>query len=55
MEGLKVSFQTWYIAMAFMGYSKKIISAAELQRQLNRRYFVSGVFDRLTLAITKSY
>jgi transposase-like protein len=35
MEGSKVSFHTWYIAMAFMSYSKKTISAAELQRQLN--------------------
>lgn len=35
MEGSKVSFHTWYKAMAFMTYSKKTISAAELQRQLN--------------------
>jgi transposase-like protein len=35
MEGSKVSFHTWYIAMAFMSFSKKTISAAELQRQLN--------------------
>lgn len=35
MEASKVSFHTWYKAMAFMVYSKKTISAAELQRQLN--------------------
>lgn len=35
MEGSKVSFHTWYKAMAFMTYSKKTISASELQRQLN--------------------
>lgn len=35
MEGSKVDFHTWYKAMAFMSYSKKTISAAELQRQLN--------------------
>jgi transposase-like protein len=35
MEASKVSFHTWYKAMAFMTYSKKTISASELQRQLN--------------------
>jgi transposase-like protein/DNA-directed RNA polymerase subunit RPC12/RpoP len=35
MQGSKVDFHTWYKAMAFMTYSKKTISAAELQRQLN--------------------
>jgi len=35
MEGSKVNFHTWYLAMAFMTFSKKTISAAELQRQLN--------------------
>ena len=35
MSGSKVDFHTWYKAMAFMTYSKKTISAAELQRQLN--------------------
>lgn len=35
MEGSKVTFHTWYKAMAFMTYSKKTISASELQRQLN--------------------
>lgn len=35
MEGSKVPFQSWYLAMAFMSFSKKTISAAELQRQLN--------------------
>lgn len=35
MEHSKVSVQTWYQAMAFMTFSKKTISASELQRQLN--------------------
>jgi hypothetical protein len=35
MEGSKVPVRTWYLAMAFMSFSKKGISAAELQRQLN--------------------
>lgn len=35
MEGSKVDFHTWYKAIAFMTYSKKTISASELQRQLN--------------------
>jgi DNA-directed RNA polymerase subunit RPC12/RpoP len=34
MEGSKVSVRTWYLTMAFMSFSKKGISAAELQRQL---------------------
>lgn len=35
MEYSKVSIRTWYLAMAFMTFSKKTISASELQRQLN--------------------
>lgn len=35
MAGSQVNFLTWYQAMAFMTFSKKTISAAELQRQLN--------------------
>lgn len=35
MNSSKVSFHTWYKAMAFMTCSKKTISAAEFQRQLN--------------------
>lgn len=35
MEYSKLSVQTWYLAMAFMTFSKKTISAAELQRQLS--------------------
>ena len=34
MENTKLPVRTWYIAMAFMTYSKKGISAVELQRQL---------------------
>lgn len=35
MQGSQVNFLTSYQAMAFMTFSKKTISAAELQRQLN--------------------
>lgn len=35
MECSKVDIRTWYLAMAFMSFSKKTISASELQRQLN--------------------
>jgi len=35
MHGSKVDFHTWYTAMAFMTFSKKTISAMELQRQLD--------------------
>ena len=35
MESSKLSFHTWYTAMAFMSFSKKGISASELQRQLD--------------------
>ena len=35
MEGSKLPFHTWYLAMAFMTFSKKTISASELQRQLD--------------------
>ena len=35
MENSKVNFHIWYIAMAFMSFSKKTISASELRRQLN--------------------
>jgi hypothetical protein len=35
MESSKLSFHTWYIAMALMTFSKKGISATELQRQLD--------------------
>lgn len=34
MEGSHLSFRLWYIAMAFMSFSKKGLSAMELQRQL---------------------
>ncbi len=39
MESSKLKIRTWYLAMMFMTYSKKGISASELQRQLNyKRY-----------------
>ena len=39
MENSKLKFRLWYLAMAFMSFSKKGISAKELQRQLDyKRY-----------------
>ena len=35
MDCSKVPVRTWYMAMAFMTFSKKTLSAAELQRQLD--------------------
>jgi len=35
MENSNLPLRTWYLAMAFMSFSKKGISAKELQRQLN--------------------
>ena len=35
MENHKLPIRKWYLAMAFMSFSKKGISAAELQRQLD--------------------
>ena len=39
MEAFKAPFHTWYLAMAFMTFSKKTISSSELQRQLDDRKY----------------
>lgn len=39
MESSKMSIRKWFLAMAFMSYSKKGISAKELQRQLGHAYY----------------
>lgn len=39
MENAKLPFRTWYLAMAFMSYSKKGISATELQRQIGHKRY----------------
>jgi len=41
MEGSKMSFLVWYQTMAFMSFSKKGISAKEMQRQLGRKRYES--------------
>lgn len=41
MEGSKMSFLIWYQVMAFMSFSKKGISAKEMQRQLGRNRYES--------------
>lgn len=39
MEASKLPIRTWYLAMVFMSATKKGISAAELQRQLNHKRY----------------
>ena len=41
MENSKLPIRKWYLAMAFMSYSKKGISAKELQRQLEHNRYES--------------
>ena len=41
MENAKLPIRTWYLAMAFMSFSKKGISATELQRQLGHKRYES--------------
>ena len=39
MESAKLPFRKWYLAMAFMSFSKKGLSATELQRQLGHNRY----------------
>ena len=39
MESSNLSFHTWYLCMAFMTFSKKGISALEMQRQLGHKRY----------------
>lgn len=39
MESSNLPFRKWYLAMAFMSFSKKGISATELQRQLGHKRY----------------
>ena len=41
MESAKLPVRTWYLAMAFMSFSKKGISAKELQKQLDHSRYES--------------
>ena len=41
MEHSKMSFTKWYSVMAFMTFSKKGISAREMQRQLGLKWYLS--------------
>lgn len=41
MESAKLPVRKWYLAMAFMSFSKKGISACELKRQLNHNRYES--------------
>jgi transposase-like protein len=39
MENSNLPFRTWYLAMAFMSFTKKGLSAKEMQRQLNHNRY----------------
>ena len=39
MKASKIPFRMWYLAMALMNFSKKEISAKEMQRQLVHKYY----------------
>lgn len=39
MESAKLSFHKWYLCMALMSFSKKGISAMEMQRQLGHKRY----------------
>jgi len=41
MENAKLPVRKWYLAMAFMSFSKKGISACELQRQIDHKRYAS--------------
>ncbi|ALO14083.1 Transposase [Salinivirga cyanobacteriivorans] len=54
-ENSNLPFKKWYLAMAFMSFSKKGISAAELQRQLNHSRYrtVWSMMHRIREAMGK--
>ena len=39
MESSKLSYKMWFAAMTFMSFSKKGISALEMQRQLGHKFY----------------
>ena len=43
MQGSNLGLYQWYLAMAFMSFSKKGISASELQRQMGIRNYGYGM------------
>lgn len=55
MEHSNLPFRTWYLAMAFMTFSKKGISAVELQRQLNHSRYTTiwSLMHKIRVAMGK--
>lgn len=55
MENSELPVRTWYIAMAFMTYSKKGVSAVELQRQSGHERYdtVQSLMHRIREAMGK--
>ncbi|MFT4849256.1 MAG: hypothetical protein ACI83B_001795 [Sediminicola sp.] len=41
MQASKLPFRNWYLTMAFMTFSKKGISAKEMQRQLGHDHYAA--------------
>ena len=39
LESSKLSFRMWYLTIAFMSFSKKGVSALEMQRQLGHKFY----------------
>ena len=55
MEHSNLPFRIWYIAMAFMSFTKKGISAKEMQRQLNHSRYntICSLMHRIRNAMGK--
>lgn len=55
MEASKLPFRKWYLAMAFMSFSKKGLSAKELQRQLGHSRYESiwSMMHKIRLSMGK--
>jgi transposase-like protein len=55
MENSKLPVRTWYLAMLFMTFTKKGISAKELQRQLRHKRYntIWSLMHRIRLAMGK--
>jgi len=55
MESAKLPVRKWYLAMAFMGFSKKGLSATELQKQLEHSRYESiwSMMHRIREAMSK--
>lgn len=55
LESSKLSFRIWYLGIAFMSYSKKGLSALELQRQLGYKNYqpIWLIMDKIRVSMGK--